>query len=93
MNSPRFRQAFEYAATLHAADVRKSTKIPYLSHLLEVCALVMRYGGNEDAAIAAMLREWRARPLADILRRLLDEVRAFGAEQHDDLTLVLARGR
>jgi sigma-B regulation protein RsbU (phosphoserine phosphatase) len=46
-----------------------------------------------EERLAAMLREWRARPLADILRRLLDEVRAFGAEQHDDLTLVLARGR
>jgi (p)ppGpp synthase/HD superfamily hydrolase len=57
MNSPRFRHAFDYAATLHAADIRKSTSIPYLSHLLEVCAIVMQHGGNEDAAIAALLHD------------------------------------
>lgn len=57
MNSPRFRYAFEYAAAVHAADLRKGTKAPYLSHLLEVCAIVLRYGGNEDAAIAALLHD------------------------------------
>ena len=57
MNSPRFRYAFDYAATLHAADLRKGARIPYLSHLLEVCSIVMRYGGNEDAAIAALLHD------------------------------------
>jgi (p)ppGpp synthase/HD superfamily hydrolase len=57
MNSPRFRHAFDYAATLHAADLRKSTNAPYLSHLLEVCGIVLRYGGDEDAAIAALLHD------------------------------------
>ena len=57
MNSPRFRHAFEYAATLHAADLRKGSRIPYLSHLLDVCAIVMRYGGNEDAVVAALLHD------------------------------------
>jgi (p)ppGpp synthase/HD superfamily hydrolase len=57
MNSPRLRLAFDYAATLHASDIRKGAKIPYLYHLLEVCAIVMRYGGNEDAAIAALLHD------------------------------------
>ena len=57
MNSPRLQRAFDYAATLHASDVRKGSRIPYLSHLLEVCATVMRYGGNEDAAIAALLHD------------------------------------
>jgi (p)ppGpp synthase/HD superfamily hydrolase len=57
MNSPRFRHAFAYAATLHAADLRKSTNAPYLSHLLEVCGIVLRYGGDEDAAIAALLHD------------------------------------
>ena len=57
MNSPRFRCAFDYAATLHAADLRKSTNAPYLSHLLEVCGIVLRYGGDEDEAIAALLHD------------------------------------
>ena len=73
MNSPRFRHAFDYAATLHAADLRRSPRIPYLSHLLEVSAIVMRQGGNEDAAIAALLHDTvedhgGTRRLADIRR-------------------------
>jgi sigma-B regulation protein RsbU (phosphoserine phosphatase) len=40
-----------------------------------------------------ILTAWRTRPLDDILERLVDAVRAFEAEQHDDLTLVLVRGR
>lgn len=40
-----------------------------------------------------ILTAWRTRPLAEILDRLVDDVRTFGAEQHDDLTLVLVRGR
>jgi len=35
MNSPRLSFAFEYAAHLHAADLRKGTTIPYLSHIRE----------------------------------------------------------
>jgi (p)ppGpp synthase/HD superfamily hydrolase len=73
MNSPRFRHAFEYAATLHAADLRKGSRTPYLAHLLDVCAIVMRYGGNEDTIISALLHDAAedhgGRPrLADIQR-------------------------
>jgi (p)ppGpp synthase/HD superfamily hydrolase len=57
VNSPRFRQAFEYAAVLHAPDLRKSTKIPYIAHLLDVCSIVLRYGGTEDTAIGALLHD------------------------------------
>jgi sigma-B regulation protein RsbU (phosphoserine phosphatase) len=39
-----------------------------------------------------ILTAWRTRPLPEVLDRLVDEVRRFGAEQHDDLTLVLVRG-
>jgi (p)ppGpp synthase/HD superfamily hydrolase len=76
MNSPRFRHAFDYAATLHAADLRKSTNVPYLSHLLEVCAIVMRHGGNEDAVIAALLHD--AAEDHGGVRRLADIRRNFG---------------
>ena len=73
MNSPRFRHAFAYAATLHAADLRKGARAPYLSHLMEVCAIVLRHDGDEDTAIAALLHDAAedhggARRLADIQR-------------------------
>lgn len=88
MNSPRFRLAFNYAATLHAADVRKGSEIPYISHLLDVCAIVMRYGGNEDAVIAALLHDAAedhgGKPrLADIRRNFGKAVAAIVRECTD----------
>lgn len=53
----RFEDAFHFAARLHADQKRKGTQIPYLAHLLGVTALVLEDGGNEDAAIAALLHD------------------------------------
>lgn len=53
----RFRQALDYASELHAWQSRKGTEIPYVSHLLAVCALVLEDGGDEDEAIAALLHD------------------------------------
>ena len=53
----RFQEALRYATALHATQVRKGTKIPYVSHLLSACALVLENGGSEDEAIAALLHD------------------------------------
>lgn len=53
----RFDEALTYARTHHAADVRKGTAIPYLSHLLGVCSLVLDMEASEDEAIAALLHD------------------------------------
>ena len=53
----RYAEAVEYAARLHADQVRKSTSIPYIAHLLSVSALVIDDGGSEDEAIAALLHD------------------------------------
>jgi len=53
----RFERAFGLAAGIHAAQVRKGTGVPYLSHLMSVAALVLEYGGGEDAAIAGLLHD------------------------------------
>jgi (p)ppGpp synthase/HD superfamily hydrolase len=55
--TPRFRQALDWASVLHARQARKGTTIPYVSHLLAVCALVLENGGDEDEAIAALLHD------------------------------------
>lgn len=55
--TPRFRQALDYAAILHAEHTRKGSGIAYLSHLLGVAALAIEYGANEDEAIAALLHD------------------------------------
>jgi len=53
----RFEEALSYAAGLHRDQVRKSTAVPYVSHLLSVAALVLEDGGDEDQAIAALLHD------------------------------------
>jgi len=53
----RLDRAFTYAREHHASDVRKGTAIPYLSHLLGVCSLVLDMEGSEDEAIAALLHD------------------------------------
>ena len=55
--TPRFSDALQYAAQLHAAQARKGTTIPYISHLLGVCSIVLEHGGSEDEAIGALLHD------------------------------------
>src|SRR5262245_58628164 len=71
--SERFEQAFLYAAAAHARQVRKASGVPYLAHLMAVCALVLEHGGSEDEAIAALLHDapedQGGRPRLDDIRR------------------------
>jgi (p)ppGpp synthase/HD superfamily hydrolase len=53
----RFDEAFRYAHEAHAAQTRKGTGSPYVSHLMGVTSLVLDDGGNEDEAIAALLHD------------------------------------
>ena len=53
----RFAEAVEYARAHHTHDVRQATTVPYLAHLLAVSALVLEHGGDETAAIAALLHD------------------------------------
>jgi (p)ppGpp synthase/HD superfamily hydrolase len=58
---PKFEEALVFAAQTHHGDVRKGARegagIPYVAHLLGVCALVLEDGGDEDEAIAALLHD------------------------------------
>jgi (p)ppGpp synthase/HD superfamily hydrolase len=53
----RFQRAFALASCVHASQLRKGTRIPYLAHLMSVAALVLEHGGGEDAAIGALLHD------------------------------------
>ena len=55
--SARFEEALAHATSVHRGQVRKGTRVPYVSHLLAVCALVLEDGGDEDEAIAALLHD------------------------------------
>jgi (p)ppGpp synthase/HD superfamily hydrolase len=77
--SSRFQDALVYATQVHAAQLRKGTPIPYVSHILIVTGIVLENGGDEDEAIAALLHDavedqgGEAR-LADIRARFGDRV-------------------
>ncbi|MBU2600803.1 MAG: HD domain-containing protein [Actinobacteria bacterium] len=53
----RFASALELARRAHDGQLRKGTRIPYLSHPLAVAALVLEHGADEDEAIAALLHD------------------------------------
>jgi (p)ppGpp synthase/HD superfamily hydrolase len=55
--SARFESALVYATRLHRQQQRKVVPTPYIGHLLAVSALVLEDGGDEDEAIAALLRD------------------------------------
>jgi (p)ppGpp synthase/HD superfamily hydrolase len=54
---PRFARALEWTLELHRDQTRKGTDVPYVAHLLEVSALVVRDGGTEAEAIAGLLHD------------------------------------
>jgi (p)ppGpp synthase/HD superfamily hydrolase len=55
--SDRFTAALVHAMSWHAAQVRKATGVPYISHLLAVASLVIEDGGSEVEAIAGLLHD------------------------------------
>jgi hypothetical protein len=75
----RMQRALIYAAQLHDGQSRKGTKVPYISHLLGVCALTQEAGGDEEQAIAGLLHDGPEdqggrETLAKIRRRFGDRV-------------------
>ncbi|MBE9033635.1 HD domain-containing protein [aff. Roholtiella sp. LEGE 12411] len=82
MLSERFTAALTYATQLHANQVRKSSGIPYVAHLLGVTSIALEYGANEDEAIAALLHDavedqGGAATREEIRRRFGDNVTAI----------------
>lgn len=55
--TPRFAAALNLAADLHARQLRKGTRVPYISHPLGVASIALEHGANEDEAIAALLHD------------------------------------
>ncbi|WP_425146547.1 HD domain-containing protein [Deinococcus sp.] len=53
----RFQTALHCADLWHRGQTRKSTAIPYLSHLLGVASLALEFGASENEAVAALLHD------------------------------------
>jgi (p)ppGpp synthase/HD superfamily hydrolase len=52
-----FDRAFALASELHRDHKRKSSEVPYISHLMGVAALVLEDGGDEEEAMAGLLHD------------------------------------
>ncbi len=57
MFSSSVTKAFSLAAELHKEQKRKSSGVPYVTHVMAVAALVGEYGGGEEQIIAALLHD------------------------------------
>jgi (p)ppGpp synthase/HD superfamily hydrolase len=70
--STRFDEAFAYASRLHAGQLRKGAGVPYVAHLMGVCAIALEHGASEDEAIAALLHDavedQGGRPTLEVIR-------------------------
>src|SRR4051812_42862954 len=55
--SERFDDALLYASRQHREQLRKGSRVPYMTHLMSVSTLVLEHGGTEDQAIAGLLHD------------------------------------
>src|SRR6185312_2038802 len=60
----------------HQGTLKKGTRYPFLYHPLAVASLVLKYGGNEAQARAALLHDTIAEP--GVTRPMISD--RFGAE-------------
>jgi (p)ppGpp synthase/HD superfamily hydrolase len=55
--SDRINHAFAFAAKHHDQQVRKGTRLPYLTHPANVAVILTRYGCDEDTVLAGILHD------------------------------------
>ena len=55
--SDRINHAFAFAAKHHDRQVRKGTRLPYLTHPANVAVVLARYGRDEDTVVAGILHD------------------------------------
>lgn len=55
--SDRINHAFAFAAKHHDRQVRKGTRLPYLTHPANVALILTRYGRDEETVIAGILHD------------------------------------
>jgi (p)ppGpp synthase/HD superfamily hydrolase len=55
--SDRINHAFAFAAKHHDRQVRKGTRLPYLTHPANVAVLLARYDQDDDTVVAGILHD------------------------------------
>lgn len=92
--SDRINHAFAFAAKHHDRQVRKGTRLPYLTHPANVAVMLTRYGQDEETVLAGILHD----VVEDCVREpytremLTDRIREkFGAGVLDTILAVTHR--
>jgi (p)ppGpp synthase/HD superfamily hydrolase len=92
--SDRINHAFAFAAKHHDQQVRKGTRLPYLTHPANVAIILTRYGCADDTVVAGILHD----VIEDCVREgwtreMLEERigRKFGASVLDTVLAVTHR--
>ncbi|MEP7381741.1 MAG: HD domain-containing protein [Gemmatimonadota bacterium] len=81
--SDRINHALAFAAKHHDQQVRKGTRLPYLTHPANVALILTRYGQSDDTVIAGILHDVIEDTVREAYTREMLEQRIsdkFGAE-------------
>lgn len=92
--SDSINHAFAFAAKHHDRQVRKGTRLPYLTHPANVAIILTRYGCDESTVVAGILHDVVEDCVSDGYTREMLEQRIgekFGAEVLDTVLSVTNR--
>ncbi len=92
--SDRINHAFAFAAKHHDQQVRKGTRLPYLTQPANVAVILTRYAQDESTVVAGILHDTVADVVRDgWTRDMLDERigRKFGADALEAILAVIER--
>jgi (p)ppGpp synthase/HD superfamily hydrolase len=87
--SDRINHAFAFAAKHHDQQVRKGTRLPYLTHPANVALILTRYGQDEETVVDVIEDCVRDRYTRDVLEQRIGE--KFGQGVLDTVLAVTQR--
>jgi (p)ppGpp synthase/HD superfamily hydrolase len=93
--SDRINHALAFAAKHHDRQVRKGTRLPYLTHPANVAIILTRYAQDEDTVVAGILFDVVGDCVRENFTRSMLEQRIgdkFGSEALDIVLAVTPRG-
>lgn len=88
--SDHIDHALAFAAKHHDRQVRKGTRLPYLTHPANVAIILTRYGADDDTVIAGILHDVISDCVNDGYTRAMLEERIGDKFGHEVLEIVLA---